>query len=206
MLKSAPTMLPETKMLKEVDVKPKVDKVAEQAVKPNEVKPVNQTDKVVPKTEVKGQVDNRTSSTNNAMVATATVQQKLPDVPLFKNLFAYRANEPHFVALYIFSGTVDFAKVKTELDAYNAKNYGVMNLKVSLEKVDKQQVLIIGSIADANVAKSYLLRFVKEKGQFEGLKNVSYRNLLGSQSNLNIMMQQNALNVYFEFMQQYYLK
>jgi len=81
-----------------------------------------------------------------------------------------------------------------------------MNLKVSLEKVNNQQIIIIGSLSDANVAKSYLLRMVKEKSLFEGLKNANYRNLLGSQKNLNTLMQQNALSVYFEFMQEYYLK
>jgi hypothetical protein len=81
-----------------------------------------------------------------------------------------------------------------------------MNLKVSLETVGKQQIIIIGSMADANVAKSYLLRMVKEKGLFDGLKNANYRNLLGSQKNLNTLMQQDALDVYFEFMEEYYLK
>ena len=81
-----------------------------------------------------------------------------------------------------------------------------MNLKVSLETFDKQQVIIIGSLSDAQVAKSYLLRMVKENSLFAGLKGVVYRNLLGSQKNLNVMMQNNALNTYFEFMQEYYLK
>lgn len=191
------------------EVKPKTDKVTEQIAKANDVKVAIQPEKVAEKTAdkvVDKTVDVKSSTATSAAAAPVIVQPKLPDVPLFKGLFAYRANEPHYVALYVFSGTVDFAKLKTELDAYNSKNYGVMNLKVSLENVSKQQIIIIGSMADANVAKSYLLRFAKEKGQFEGLKNVNYRNLLGSQSNLNTMMQQNALNVYFEFMQQYYLK
>lgn len=139
-------------------------------------------------------------------VAAVVVQPKQEEVPLFKNLFAYRANEPHFVAIYVLSGTVDFEKTKAAIDAYNTLNYGIMNLKVSLEKVNNQQIIIIGSLSDANVAKSYLLRFVKEKSLFEGLKNASYRNLLGSQKNLNVLMQQNALSIYFEFMQEYYLK
>jgi len=127
-------------------------------------------------------------------------------VPLFKGLFGYRANEPHFIAIYIVSGTIDFEKTKAAINAYNSKNYAVMNLKVTLETVDKRQVIIIGSLTDAFVAKSYLIRMVKEKSIFEGLKGSSYRNLLGSQKNLNVLMQQNALSLYFEFMQQYYLK
>ena len=137
----------------------------------------------------------------------ATVSQPTKDdVPLFKGLFAYKADEPHFVAIYVVSGTIDFTKTKNALDAYNSQNYGIMNLKVSLETVDKLQVIIIGSLSNAQVAKSYLLRMVKEKNLFEGLKGSSYRNLLGSQRNLNTVIQKNALNQYFDFMQEYYLK
>ncbi|MDD4967886.1 MAG: tetratricopeptide repeat protein [Paludibacter sp.] len=139
--------------------------------------------------------------------APAPVIQPKPDnVPLFKGLFGYRANEPHFIAIYILSGKIDFEKTKVAINAYNSKNYGLMNLSVSLETFDKRQVIIIGSLTDAQVAKSYLIRMVKEKSIFEGLKGASYRNLLGSQKNLNVLMQQNALNQYFEFMQEYYLK
>ena len=135
-----------------------------------------------------------------------TAQPKQDDVPLFKGLFGYRANEPHYIAIYVLNGTVDFEKVKAAFDAYNAKNYSVMNLKITLEKVDKLQIIIIGSLTDASVAKSYLLRMVKEKPLFEGLKGANYRNLLGSKMNLNTVVQQNALNTYFEFMQEHYLK
>jgi len=134
------------------------------------------------------------------------IQPKQDDVPLFKGLFGYRANEPHFIAIYVLSGKIDFEKTKAAFDIYNSKNYGLMNLKVTLETLDKRQVIIIGSLTDALVAKSYLLRMVKEKSLFEGLKGANYRNLLGSQKNLNVLMQQNALNQYFEFMQLYYLK
>jgi hypothetical protein len=177
--------------------------VAEKSVEKVTEKPKETTDKSTEKqvekpiSETKPQISTQQQPATTPVV----VQPKQDDVPLFKNLFAYRANEPHFVAIYIVSGTIDFEKTKAALDAYNAQNYAVMNLKVSLEKVDKQQIIIIGSLADANLAKSYLLRMVKERALFEGLKGANYRNLLGSQQNLNVMMQQNAMNTYFEFMQ-----
>ncbi|OPZ02234.1 MAG: tetratricopeptide repeat protein [Bacteroidetes bacterium ADurb.BinA395] len=131
--------------------------------------------------------------------------KKEEEVPLFKNLFAYKPNDPHFIAVYVVSGTVDVAKTKAAFDEYNRQNYDVLQLNVRFENVGKQQFFIIGSFTDANTAKSYLLRMVKESKLFEGLKGASYRNLVGTQQNLNVMVQQNALNVYFEFMKQYYL-
>jgi len=140
-------------------------------------------------------------------VPTTAIQPKQEAItPLFKGLFGYKANEPHFIAIYILSGKIDFEKIKAAFDAYNSKNYGTMNLKVSLETFDKRQVILIGSLSNAQVAKSYLIKMVKEKSLFEGLKGSNYRNLLGSQKNLNVVIQQNVLNQYFEFMQEYYLK
>jgi tetratricopeptide (TPR) repeat protein len=183
----------------EVVVEKPVEKVAEKTKETTDKSTEKQVEK--PIVETKPQV-----TTQQPATTPVVVQPKQDDVPLFKNLFGYRANEPHYVAIYIVSGTIDFEKTKAALDAYNAQNYAVMNLKVSLEKVDKQQIIIIGSLTDANVAKSYLLRMVKERALFEGLKGSNYRNLIGSQQNLNVMMQQNAMNTYFEFMQEYYLK
>ncbi len=137
----------------------------------------------------------------------ATKAEPVQDnVPLFKNLFAYRANEPHYMAISVLSGTFDFEKLKTAFDAFNAKNYGMLNLKVSKDVFDKQQIIIIGSFADAGIAKSYLFRIVQETALYEQIKGTNYRNLIGSQRNLNVMMQQNAMTTYFEFMQEYYLK
>jgi hypothetical protein len=127
-------------------------------------------------------------------------------VPLFKGLFAYRANEPHFVAIFIVSGSIDFAKTKSAFDEYNAKNYGIMNLKVSLENMNNQKMVLVGPLNDAQIAKSYLLRMVKEKTLYEGLKAANYRNIISTQENLNTIVQKNQLKTYFEFMQEYYLK
>ena len=150
-------------------------------------------------------VNPKSDDKTKTLPATTAVTKPV-EVPLFKGLFGYKANDPHFIAIYILSGKIDFDKIKDAFNAYNSKNYGLMNLKISLETVDKRQIIIIGSLSDAQVAKSYLIRMVKEKSLFEGLKGSNYRNLLGSQKNLNVLIQKNALNQYFEFMQEYYLK
>lgn len=180
----------------------KVEKPVENPVKTNPAKATNEvkTDKTT------ADVSALTKEEPAIKPVEPVVTQPKDEAPLFKGLFTYRSNEPHYIAIYILSGTIDFEKTKAAFDAYNAKNYGVMNLKVSLETVDKQQIIIIGSLSDAYVAKSYLMHMVKEKSLFEGLKNANYRNILGSHQNLNILMQQNALKTYFEFMQEYYLK
>lgn len=177
-----------------------IDKLTEKPVQPTTVK--TNTDTIKTQT----QANSNTKPVEKEKTNLPVVPPKEELVPLFKGLFGYKANEAHYIAIYIVSGKIDFEKIKAAFDTYNSKNYSLMNLKVSLQTLDKQQVIIIGSLSNALVAKSYLLRMVKEKNLFEGLKGANYRNLLGSQKNLNVLIQQNALKQYFEFMQEYYLK
>jgi len=199
---AVPVNLPKTEPLKPAPIveNKKTDKQAEvQAIKPANKAVQNQNTNIAVK---KDTVQKAITSS----VQPIETKAKEPEVPLYKGLFGYKADEPHYIAILIVSGTIDFAKTKAAFDAYNSQNYSIMNLKVSLETVDKQQFILIGSLSNAAVAKSYLLRMVKEKSLFEGLKSSSYRNLLGSQKNLNTVVQKNALSTYFEFMQEYYLK
>jgi hypothetical protein len=154
-------------------------------------------------------LESKATTTQTATVAPTTAAPKVqvtPSVPLFKNPYGFIANEPHYIALNILSGNFDFEKLKASIDAFNAKNYSMLNLKVTKDSYGKNQVVLIGSFADANIAKSYLFRIVKETEIYAHIKGTDYRNLLGSQRNLNVMMQKNAMDIYFEFMQEYYLK
>lgn len=127
-------------------------------------------------------------------------------VILYKNLYAHKPNDPHYVAIAVLKGDFDFEKLKADFNAYNSKEYPVLNLKISLEKVGTMQVMIVGSFGDANIAKSYLFRMASASQLYASLKGTDYRNLMGTQRNLNTMMQKDAMTIYFEFMKEYYLK
>ncbi|MDR2853760.1 MAG: tetratricopeptide repeat protein [Prevotellaceae bacterium] len=127
---------------------------------------------------------------------------------MWKNTFAIEPAAPHFIALYVMNGKIDFEKVRTAFDNYNATNYAPLNLKLTLEKAGKNDVILISSFANADVAKSYLLRMVQEKTISDATKGSSYRNLMGTQRNLNTATtgDSNTLTSYMEFMKEIYLK
>ena len=103
-------------------------------------------------------------------------------------------------------GRFDFDQVKKALDEYNAANYATMNLKVTLEEFGRESIIFVSIFADANVAKSYFLRMLKEPTIVKATSGMNKRNLITTRDNLNKMLQNNALDVYFEFMREYYLK
>ncbi|MDL2289920.1 tetratricopeptide repeat protein, partial [Paludibacteraceae bacterium OttesenSCG-928-F17] len=142
---------------------------------------------------------------NNATVL-PTEKAKEENVELYQGLFAYQPENEHVVAVYVLSGKFNFDKFKNDVDAYNTASYGMLNLTVSLEKSGTQSLITIGNFADANIAQSYLLRLVKEKTLFDGLKGSNSRNLLGTKRNLDVMMEKNAFKIYSTFMQEYYQK
>ncbi|MDR2840849.1 MAG: hypothetical protein LBV75_06240 [Paludibacter sp.] len=201
--------LPETMAMREDTV------VANKEVKDNkevtevkdnkEVREVKEVKDNKDNKEVREVKDNKEVTGNNAPASVQTPAPE-PNAPLYKNLFAITPNAPHFVAIVVLSGDFSFDNFNTALKTYNTDNYSMLNLNANLEKVGNQQIIIIGSFADSNSAKSYLQRIVKERAVFAALSKANYRNLLGTQNNLNIMMQKNEMNTYFDFMREYYLK
>ena len=173
-----------------------------------------QTTTETKQTEQKTATENTKTTTNTTEPAKTETKPVEPEKPKveepqawFKNTYAFRPNAPHFVALYVPTGGVtNFEKIQQAFDKYNTANYGMLNLKASLENIGKQQMIIIGTFVDANTAKSYLLRMLKEPTIVEATKGINKRNLIGTQENLNIMVQKNDLNTYFEFMKEFYLK
>jgi hypothetical protein len=150
--------------------------------------------------------DDKAENLQNISNPQPEIKPKEPPVEYYKDIFAIEPNAPHFIAFYIINGKIDFEKIQTEFNKYNAENYGLMNLKVSQEKTGKNEFVLVGNFTNAETAKSYLLRIIKEKPLFEGFKGTSYRNLIGTQRNLNTMVQRNALNIYMEYMKEYILK
>ena len=148
-------------------------------------------------------VDNSVAKSKTAVTEPPKVEEP---VIWYKDMFAYRPNAEHFVAFFIPTGKIDYAKIQKTFDTYNAANYGMMNLKISLEDLGKQKFIILGPFTDVNVAKSYFLRVLKEPSIVEAFKGINKRNLIGTRENLNIMLQKDALNIYFEFMKEFYLK
>jgi len=188
--------------------------VPEQKAVAQQTKQAETTKTETAKTESTGKTpvaDSKQQTTPETVKATT---EKTPEKPVvveekvewYKNLFAIRLNAEHFVAFYLPPGKFDFVKIQKALDTYNAANYNMMNLKVSLEDPGKDKFIIVGAFPDANVAKSYFLRMLKDPAIIDAFKGVNRRNLVGTKENLNIMVKKDALNTYFEFMREYYLK
>ena len=172
-----------------------------QPVKANEPKTVQQKP-----TESPEQVELTENSGTSIIIAEQpTIRNNQTD--LFKNLYAYKAKEPHYVAFYIpRGGRFDFETIRKALEEYNAANYSTMNLKVTMEEFGRESIIFVSTFAEANVAKSYFLRMLKEPTIVKATSGMNKRNLITTRENLNTMLQNNALDVYFEFMREYYLK
>lgn len=214
-------MHPQKEQLSKVqpaEVKKTTEKSVAKAITPTEKatdtkqKNIEKPEKPVKETNTKEVAQQMTQNTVSQEISS---KDPLPEptkpaveepVEWFRNTYAYRPNSPHFIALFVPNGRVpNFAEIQKAFDKYNTENYSMMNLKTSLETFGNKKTIIIGSFADANIAKSYLLRMLKEADLNVVLKTVNRRNLIGTQENLNTMVQKDDLNTYFEFMKEFYL-
>lgn len=167
-----------------------------------QTKPVVQKP-VLPETTAKPSVNEPAKIVNDK-------KEEIPgskSVNLYKNLYTYQPSAPHYVAFYIpRGGRFDFNALKKAVDDYNSANYSVMNLKVTMEEFGKESIIFIGNFTDADIAKSYFLRVLKEPSIVKATSGVNKMNLIITRDNLNAMLQNNALSTYFEFMKEFYLK
>ena len=177
----------------------------------NEQKPAEQSKSTEqPKLVQQQQVEKSKQTEPKQNDTQKIISEKYTEIPPSGSrgaLYAFNANAPHYVAFYIpRGGRFDFDQVKKALDEYNAANYATMNLKVTLEEFGRESIIFVSTFADANVAKSYFLRMLKEPTIVKATSAMNKRNLVGTRDNLNTMLHNNALDVYFEFMREYYLK
>ncbi|MDR3706507.1 MAG: hypothetical protein P4L28_11445 [Paludibacteraceae bacterium] len=126
-----------------------------------------------------------------------------PDAPKFK----IDMMDPHAYAIVVLKGSFDFKKLKKALDAYNAKNYVMANLRISQITVGQQQIIVVGMLSDANTAKSYLFGIIRERELFDdNLKNTEYRNVIITNRNLQELVKTKGVSEYLDFNRNTYMK
>ncbi len=114
---------------------------------------------------------------------------------------------PHAFILIVMNNSFDYEKLKSVLEAYNVKNYPVMNLKVNAQPLAQgQQVITVGWLSDSSNAKTYLFRIIREQGIFQLLQGVEYRSAIISEHNLNELVKTTAVIDYLNFNRVNYMK
>ncbi|MDR1680153.1 MAG: tetratricopeptide repeat protein [Prevotellaceae bacterium] len=127
--------------------------------------------------------------------------------PVPATTFAVEPMQPHAYALIITKGTVNFDKLKESIDAYNAKNYVVANLKVSQnDLLNGKKIIIVGMLPNAAMAKNYLFGMIRYRDLFDSLQDVEYRSVIISQKNLDTLIQTDDVQNYLDFNRDHNMK
>jgi hypothetical protein len=123
----------------------------------------------------------------------------------YKGLYTYDKDASHKFVILVNGGPFDFGKAKTAIDKHNASQ-PLLNLSVSQSSVKgAKAAVVVGSLPSADVAKSYLMQFVKNAEIKNALKGVSYRNIVISDDNLKVLQETGNINVYMELLKKMYL-
>lgn len=154
--------------------------------------------------EISKTEDNK-NNTNKTIQNNKTTIKK--DTILYKNLYLYQPDKPHHVVLYILSNSkYDYSTIKKNLDQFDQDNYKIINLKVSEKSNGEQSIVSISQFESADIAKSYLLRMLKDKNIKNATNGINKRNLIITQKNLEVLLKNKNIDIYLEFMKNYYFK
>ena len=67
------------------------------------------------------------------------------------------------------------------------------------------QIITVGVLPNASVAKSYILQIAKDQNLRDALKGAGYRNIVISEDNLEALKQSGNITVYMELFRKIYL-
>ncbi len=188
---------------KKVERKP-IEKRVKDKVKTKKENKSNEVKKPNVKKVERKQVEKRTKG----KVKVKKENKSRKNIKRYKNLFIYRKEAPLLVSLYITQKSGEnYSKIEKALGDFNKNNYQIMNLKVEKSESRRKAVVSVGTFNSSAVAKSYLMRMLKDKTVKDATREVNKRNLIITEENLEILLEnENALKIYFEFMKKYYLK
>jgi len=165
--------------------------------------PVVELVDVTKKAEAEAEAEAETESETQAQ----TQAQKPETLVKYKNLYTYNEAAPHTYGILLQRNKFDYPKTKEAFDKYNAENYAIANLNVTIEAFGAMRIIYIGAFPNGNAAKSYLLRAIKEPALYNYLKDADYRNLIGTPENFETLKKNTTtLPVFMEFMREFYLK
>lgn len=189
---------------------PFVKKIQPQIIPPTIVEKEQTPANVVSTKQTQVQQQSPKTPTNVAPIETpmppSTQVQEKKERPKFRGLYAYEAEEKHYLAFYVVRGDFDFAALKQGLDKYNSTQYPLLNLQISLDDSTKPQIVLVGMLPDALSAKSYLLNLVKDRTLFVPFGQAEYRNIVITKENLDVLKRMGNPSVYLDFMKEMYLK
>lgn len=124
----------------------------------------------------------------------------------YKGLFLYDDKAPHKVVIYIQSGKPDVNAVIKAVEDYSNENYPVLNLKVVEQKKGKMQLIVVQTFNDTWIASSFLQRLGQDPAFSKAMKSVNYRIFPGTSENINLVLENNLMSTYLEFLRLYYFK
>jgi tetratricopeptide (TPR) repeat protein len=177
--------------------------------KPNSEKESNNKGKGQESIKTKTETDNKQDSvTEQTNQQSAQIQRKEPKKGLrkYKGLYTYDTEADHEFVILITKDGVDIKPLIAALEEFNKDKQPLLNLKVSQTQGNGfNQVIEVGILPDAKIAKSYLLQLAKDDKLREILDEVPHRRIVISTENVETLKRTGNIDVYMELFRRLYL-
>jgi hypothetical protein len=131
---------------------------------------------------------------------TSTAVAPAPPMTDYKGPYKTTPAKENLFALVFQPGEVEGAKLINSFNAFNAANFGVPTIKVSIEPLDDfRSILLVSGLGELTPALAYYRKAFADQALLASLKNVNYRNFIISTENLVIFKKEKNLIQYLDF-------
>ena len=96
--------------------------------------------------------------------------------------------------------------VLSKFSTFNTNNFRTWNLALQLKKSGDYQLLVVKGLPGFSEGMSYFRTAIMDRGLYEGLEQVSYRNFLITYENLDVLTSEGDVNDYMNFFRNEYLQ
>lgn len=126
--------------------------------------------------------------------------------PSYTGPYSLKNDESHLFVLVVPAEGYNRNQLISNLNAFNASDFGSLNLAVRESALDDFRVMVqISGLGNSTGARSYMQQIVRNREIFEPLGNADYRNFIITPENLGIFSGRKNITEYMDFYRQFYL-
>lgn len=128
------------------------------------------------------------------------------DVPVSEAMFASAIDTLQNFVIAVNNRSMSLKTLVNQFAGFNRQEFGAWNLALQTRTAGDYQFVVVKGIPGYAEGMSYFRRVITERALFESLGQISYRNFVITERNLNRLFENTAVDSYMEFFRTNYIQ
>ena len=128
------------------------------------------------------------------------------DVPVAEVMFTTAIDTAQNFVIAVNSRSLSLKTLLSQFAAYNRQEFRSWNLTIQSRQSGDYQFVIVKGLPGYTESMSYFRKVIPERSLFESLGQISYRNFIITDRNLNKLIENTAVDTYIDFFRTNYIQ